>query len=237
MNKFKKKKTRSKVIAASIAILSSAAVVSTGFAAWVISGGDSKVTEGTIQADQVSDASHLISAFAWDAKNGAISFGAPTSSTGGSLLNYEGSVREQLTATATFKVANLDTGWKISSLFDTKQLELDEIIGKEGKAKYPSDGKLVCALPKYLTGDVDTSTAGVYLNVESGTTEGTKTDLGSFKLTVVFTWGSDTNKENPFVFYNKLDANDANNRASASSMLAGVYAINDAKFKLTIKTN
>lgn len=235
MNKFKKK-TRSKMIAASIAILSSAAVVSTGFAAWVISGGDSKATEGTIQADTVSDASHLISNFAWDTKNGVISFGAPDTSTGGSLLNYEGSVREQLTATATFKVANLDKGWTISILFDTTQLSITEIIGEGEKAKYPSDGSLVCTLPQYLTGDVSTSTAGVYLETESGTTEGTETDLGSFKLTVVFTWGSDTQKENPFVFYNKLDADDANVRASASSMLAGVYAINGAKFKLTIKT-
>ena len=235
MNKFKKK-TRSKMIAASIAILSSAAVVSTGFAAWVISVGDSKVTEGTIQADTVSDTPHPISDFAWDAKNGAISFGAPTTSTGGSLLNYDGTVREQLTATATFKVANLAKDWKISALFDTKQLGLTEIIGKDEKAKYPSDGKLVCALPQYSTADVDTKTAGVYLKTESGTTEGTKTELGSFKLTVVFTWGSDTNKENPFVFYNGL-TNDANNRASASSMLAGVYAINGAKFQLTIKTN
>lgn len=234
MNKFKKK-TRSKMIAASIAILSSAAVVSTGFAAWVISGGDSKTTEGTIQADMVSDASHIISDFAWDEKKGAISFGAPATSTGGSLLNYDGTVREQLTATATFKVANLEKDWKISSLFDTTQLAITEIKGEGEAAKYPSDGKLVCALPTYLTGDVDTSTAGVYLKAESGTTEGTYTASGSFKLTVVFTWGSDTKKENPFVFYNKLP-NDADNRASASSMLAGVWAINGAKFKLTIKT-
>ena len=54
MNKFKKK-TRSKMIAASIAILSSAAVVSTGFAAWVISGGDTKGATGTITADAVTE--------------------------------------------------------------------------------------------------------------------------------------------------------------------------------------
>ena len=59
MNKFKKK-TRSKMIAASIAILSSAAVVSTGFAAWVISGGDSENVSGTIKADAVSNQNHLI---------------------------------------------------------------------------------------------------------------------------------------------------------------------------------
>ena len=59
MNKFKKK-TRSKMIAASIAILSSAAVVSTGFAAWVISGGESKTAQGTITADDVSSSLHTI---------------------------------------------------------------------------------------------------------------------------------------------------------------------------------
>lgn len=61
MNKFKKK-TRSKMIAASIAILSSAAVVSTGFAAWVISGGEEVVkTDGTITADEISNEVHTIS--------------------------------------------------------------------------------------------------------------------------------------------------------------------------------
>ena len=59
MNKFKKK-TRTKAIAASIAILSSAAVVSTGFAAWVISGGDEKTTTGTITADAVSESYHTV---------------------------------------------------------------------------------------------------------------------------------------------------------------------------------
>lgn len=74
MNKFKKK-TRSKMIAASIAILSSAAVVSTGFAAWVISGGDAQETTGTIKADTVSNSYHTIKL--GEANKTEINFGAP----------------------------------------------------------------------------------------------------------------------------------------------------------------
>ena len=234
MNKFKKK-TRSKMIAASIAILSSAAVVSTGFAAWVISGGDEKYAEGSIKADTVSDASHLISNLKWDVAGNAISFGAPEISTGGSLLNYAGDIREKLTASATFNVANLEEGWSISELFDTNNLNVIENISDGQTGKYPTDGTLVCKLPKYVEGGVNTKEAGVYLNTEGETKEETKSNSGTFKLTVVFTWGTATGKDNPFVYYNSLEVNSAN-KASASSMLAGVYNLNGVQFKLTIKT-
>ncbi|HBN00579.1 MAG TPA: hypothetical protein DD384_05115 [Firmicutes bacterium] len=234
MNKFKKK-TRSKMIAASIAILSSAAVVSTGFAAWVISGGDEKNAEGSIKADTVSDASHLISNLKWDEAGNAISFGAPEISTGGSLLNYAGDIREKLTASATFQVANLEEGWSITTLFDTANLNVIENVSSGQNAKYPTDGTLVCTLPKYVAGEVNTTQAGVYLNTETGTNVGKKSDSGNFKLTVVFTWGTATGKDNPFVYYNSLEVNSAN-KASASSMLAGVYNLNGVQFKLTIKT-
>ncbi len=224
------------MIAASIAILSSAAVVSTGFAAWVISGGDEKNAEGSIKADTVSDASHLISDFNWVGGENVISFGAPEkSSTGGSLLNYEGDVLEKLTASATFKVANLEEGWSITTLFDTANLNVIENVSSGQNAKYPTDGTLVCTLPKYVEGEVNKTQAGVYLNTETGTNEEKKLDSGDFKLTVVFTWGTATGKDNPFVYYNKLEVNSAN-KASASSMLAGVYNLNGVQFKLTIKT-
>ena len=81
MNKFKKS-SKSKSLTLGIAILSSAAIVSTGFAAWVITGGAEASVSGTITADTVENHEHTIK-FENDATNlGSIFFGAPTNPTG-----------------------------------------------------------------------------------------------------------------------------------------------------------
>lgn len=233
MNKFKKK-TRSKVIAASIAILSSAAVVSTGFAAWVISGGDSKVTEGTIQADTVDDAVHTLSELTWDANGGKISFGAPENATGGAFLNYDGKIREQLVATGTFTVSNLTSGWTIDGLFDTSVLKVTE----KTTNVYPTNGEYVCKLPSYKAGAPKDKEPepGVYVEVGTGTTVGTKAKTGNFKLSVVFGWGSKTENKNPFTYYQTMD-NNPTNRSEAKTVIQEVYKLNECSFSITIKTN
>lgn len=235
MNKFKKK-TRSKVIAASIAILSSAAVVSTGFAAWVISGGDSKQAEGTMAADTVSDAVHTLSELKWDENGGKISFGAPTTSTGGAFLNYIGKIHEKLVATGTFTVSNLKTGWSIKTLFKTDGLKITEKVDAGKTAVYPTGGQYVCELPSYKTGVANSEQPGVYVEVASGTAEGTEIKEGSFKLSVVFGWGSKTGNKNPFTYYEKM-RNDSANRSEATTVLEEVYKLNDCKFSITIETN
>ena len=234
MNKFKKK-NRSKMIAASIAILSSAAVVSTGFAAWVISGGDTKEATGTITADTVSDTSHTLSAVTWD-NGGKISFGAPENATGGKFLNYSGEVKEQLVATGTFTVSNLATGWSVGKLFDTADFGVKEVIPENGTAKYPSDGVYVCALPTYKEGAVNTKQPGVYIEADAGTTAGTQAETGKFKLSVVFGWGSKTGNLNPFTYYEKKD-NNATNRSEAKAVIDEVFKLNGCSFSITIKTN
>ncbi len=228
------------MIAASIAILSSAAVVSTGFAAWVISGGDSQTATGTITADTVSDTSHTLSAITWDTNGGKISFGAPETSTGGKFLNYSGQVREQLVATGTFTVSNLAEGWSITGLFDTEDLSVKEVTAEgvivdSSNAKYPSGDKYVCELPKYITGPANEKQPGVYIETGDNTTEKTHTDNGKFKLSVVFGWGSTTDHRNPFTFYSDKE-NNSSNRSQAMDVLTNVRELNECRFSLTIKT-
>lgn len=242
MNKFKKK-TRSKMIAASIAILSSAAVVSTGFAAWVISGGDSKEATGTIKADTVSDTAHTLSAVTWDTNKGVISFGAPkeTDTTKGKFLNYSGDIHEELVATGTFTVSNLAEDWSISNLFDTTDLSVKEVTAEDAivdssNAIYPSGGKYVCELPKYKTGPADKKQPGIYIEVGDQTTENAHTNNGKFKLSVVFGWGSATGHTNPFTYYSNME-NNSSNRSLAMDVLTNVHKLNECRFSLTIKTN
>ena len=83
MNKFKKS-SKSKSLTLGIAILSSAAIVSTGFAAWVIGGGAKVSVSGTIEADTVINSEHtIVFASGGDQSNlGRIFFGAPETPTG-----------------------------------------------------------------------------------------------------------------------------------------------------------
>lgn len=229
MNKFKKK-TRSKVIAASIAILSSAAVVSTGFAAWVISGGDSKEATGAITAETVSDASHTLSAVTWDDKKGEIIFGAPEKHTGGTFLNSDGKVREKLVATGTFTVSNLTDGWTIDGLFNTSVLKVTEKTDV-----YPKGGEYVCEPPSYIEGQANSKIPGVYVEVGTDTAVGTATTTGNFKLSVVFGWGSKTENQNPFTFYEKK-GNNATNRSQAKAVIDEVLKLNGCSFSITIET-
>lgn len=236
MNKFKKK-TRSKVIAASIAILSSAAVVSTGFAAWVISGGDTNSeVSGTITADTVTDEIHKITIT--EQKNNKVYFGGPTTTQSDSAwLKNKSADKENLSPSITFTVAGLEKPvTDPSALF--KSIELKENEGVDEKNKYETAvGKnVVAALPKRnpIGNSFDTSVGSdskIYL-----TTTGTVSDdnTQTFTATMVFKWGSEFGNMNPYECYADT-AFSADVASKAKTNLELVQAINTS-FTLTIMT-
>lgn len=247
MNKFKKK-TRSKVIAASIAILSSAAVVSTGFAAWVISGGDSKPVNGTITADTVINSVHTIT-LDKDGNDGNVFFGAPEEMTNSSawLKNNTKDKKEDLTASFGFTVAGLEgdvSDKKPSELFDSAKFKLEETTTDEASkySKY-SDLNYLAALPAF---DFNTKTSydtatnkvpDIYL-VPGKYTAGSGDNYGTqhFTVTIQFGWGSKFGGKNPYEYYNTTEmANSADARSEALTALDELHSIN-ASFKLTIAT-
>lgn len=252
MNKFKKK-TRSKMIAASIAILSSAAVVSTGFAAWIISGGDSKEAGGNITADTVINSIHTVTL---DGVNdGNVFFGAPIEMTNSSawLQNNNKDKKEDLTATFGFTVAGLEKdvkGTKPSDLFDSTKFKLEETTtGDDASKKYSTyaaaDKNYLVALtsPSFV---FSTKTAydtaaekkpGIYL-VPGDYTDGSGDNRGTqhFTVTIQFGWGSAFNGENPYNYYNTPTmAASSSARSEALTALSALKSI-EASFKLTIAT-
>lgn len=245
MNKFKKK-TRSKMIAASIAILSSAAVVSTGFAAWVISGGDSKEASGSIKADAVTESYHTI-AFT-SANTAKINFGAPKA--GADITNpwltNDAAEKEELSAKFTFTVANVKTGEDAyEKLFSS--ITLSVVDG--AKYKEASDAKLVCAMPTWkktaYDGEAPTydsknaqdgSAAGIYLVKGPSTTTSEGVSLLTFTLSIQFTWGENFGYKNPSYYYNDGTKTASTNGKEAKTNLDKVAAIKDTKFNLTITT-
>lgn len=244
MNKFKKK-TRSKMIAASIAILSSAAVVSTGFAAWVISGGDSKEATGTITADTVSNSYHTITL--GTANKTEINFGAPAddNTVTNPWLKNNSMGQEKLLAEFTFTVGNVKTGQDSpKDLFSSISLS----AGADSTYKDASDKGLVSVLPTSWAKEAfDTapsydsktgkgSAAGIYLVKTSGTVTEAGAEFG-FTLYIQFTWGQKFDGKNPFYFYNVGNKTASADGNSAKSNLDTVAAIKNVTFTLTIKAN
>lgn len=238
MNKFKKK-TRSKVIAASIAILSSAAVVSTGFAAWVISGGDSKPVTGTITADAVTNSYHTIKGeIAWGTgeKAGSIAFGAPAKmeNTNAWLKNTNNPLTEKLEAVATFTVENVNDGETdlIESVtmeetdFEKKYAAISDTAEKNG---------YVCALPTYKKDSTSMTDAGIYLTAAERQTDKTVT----YTMTVKFAWGKYFTKDgaivNPYIFFNEM-TKESTNFSEANKVLNSIYGLNNVGFKITVTT-
>lgn len=239
MNKFKKK-TRSKMIAASIAILSSAAVVSTGFAAWVISGGESKPVEGTITADAITNSYHSIRGnITWGTgeKAGSIAFGAPATMDNNNawLKNINNPLTEKLEAVATFTVENVNDG-------ETDLIESVTMIETDTESKYAkisdAEGKngYVCALPTYKEGSTPTTDAGIYL--EAGERNASDKTI-TYTMTVRFAWGKYFTKGdatvNPYIFFNEKPKKSAN-FSEATKVLGAIYDLNTVGFKITVTT-
>lgn len=240
MNKFKKK-TRSKMIAASIAILSSAAVVSTGFAAWVISGGESKEAGGTITADAVTNSYHTIKGeITWGTgeKAGSIAFGAPAKmeNTNVWLKNTNNPLTEKLETVATFTVENVHEN-------ETDLIENVVMEETDPEKKYAAisdtteKNGYVCALPTYKKDSKDsvsTTDAGIYLTAGArNATDNTVT----YTMTVRFAWGKYFAKGdatvNPYIFFNEK-AKDSSNFSEATNVLNSIYGLNGVKFKITV---
>lgn len=246
MNKFKKK-TRSKMIAASIAILSSAAVVSTGFAAWVISGGDTKNTTGTITADTVEESYHTIT-FGENTET-TINFAAPANddSVKDPWLTNGAMGQEKLLAKFEFTVANVKKGETDApnKLFSSIELS----AGADTTYSKAAGEKLVSALPTwekttydpkapvYSSKDGNGDSAGIYL-VKSPSTEPTegKPVTLSFTLYIQFTWGENFGYKNPFYFYNVTGKTASKDGVEANTRLTTVAAIQNVNFSLTITT-
>lgn len=223
------------MIAASIAILSSAAVVSTGFAAWVISGGDTNSdVSGTITADTVTDEIHKITIT--ERTNNEVYFGAPEGvQSDDAWLKNDGG-KEKLKPSITFTVAGLQNEiTNPSELFTSISLTEKTDTPDANRYSKAFDLGVVADLPKFAVGSkFDTTVEDVskiYLRSESfSDTDKTQT----FEVTMVFGWGSNFNSENPYKYYAD-QAYTKDLASSAKTLLEAVQAIKTS-FSLTIAT-
>ncbi len=237
MNKFKKP-SKSKSLTLGIAILSSAAIVSTGFAAWVITGGAEASVSGTIEADTVERKDHTI---AIAANLEPFYFGAPEKmDNANAWLRNNGATKEKLVITTTFTVANVETeptNANIGDLIDGTKTKFEETTTTEAnKYSAAANAGYVAKMPTIVAlGSTETTAVGVYINP---TPNSYTAKTATFDLKIVFGWGDNFKhnniNENPYLYYNRLTATEENKKAAETS-LGAIHNIN-ASFKLTLVT-
>ena len=173
------------------AILGSAAIVSTGFAAWVITAQESAEATGQIDVDTVSDERITLKA---ENFTQTVKFGTKAS-TSGDWLTVRGAANELLTITTTMSIEGgefLDATTPFSiSLVETGGTAYSVAEGKNYVAPLSNVGVLKESL--------DGEECGVSIVMNSAKT--------SADITVKFAWGSYFGGVNPTDFYNSFAYN------------------------------
>ena len=242
MNKFKKS-SKSKSLTLGIAILSSAAIVSTGFAAWVITGGAEASVSGTITADEVINNQHTIKFTEGNSSNlGEIFYGRPDPNpkTQYKWVSSNSTKKQCLTLSATFTVANVNTELTNDATSIGTIIDADKTVFKEttdstdASTKYATlaadDKKYVAALPKVILGGTDTNSVGVHITLNGEVADKTAT----FNLKIVFGWGSAFGNINPYEYYGVMAYTEALG-TEATTRLEAIHKMN-ATFNLTLVT-
>ena len=200
-----------------ICLLSVLSLVSVGFASWIITANDTEDVTGNIQIETVTDNR----VFIVESTTGAgikasndIVFGAPeTMSTPNAWLTADGTKKEALTATITFKV--VDANDAVVAADDVTVTANIELVGK-------SFNELV--------------TAG-YIQAAPTVTPVRGGDV--YTITVTLNWGSLWGNQNPYNYYNGHDVNAEISTGvtygdHAAEHIAAFAALNTLQYKVTI---
>ncbi len=248
----RKRNSAKKSITLGIASLSLISLASVGFAAWVISGGDSKDVSGTITVDTVENNLHAISEIKWansvnpttyNEVSGKIYFGMDntTLTSTSTWLNNTSEDKEQLSDTVQIKVSNV---YKTAGSSEEEEPE----VTINAELKETSNGsQYSAALTAQVVGDLPTkkdseqsgSEAGIFI---SGPIQVNNSRDATYTIKVQFAWGTAFNSENPAKYAEEMASSssdywDLSKKSSFASALETIYKLNECKFTLTITTN
>ena len=217
-----KLKKKSGLISAVIA-LSCASIVSVGFASWVISQGDEKTVNGSISVDTVTTQAYSISFTSGvtdGSLNDVIAFGKADGTTTYHWLDNN-TMAENLNASFQFTINGIDAATP------------------SGNSATLSDSgyTLTASLesPAYTAALTDGLTEGgnTYKNLVGALpTPSLAFAGGTFTCSVAFTWGSDFNQQNPYIYFNNK-AGTAENILEAQNKLGALAKLN-ATYTITL---
>ena len=211
-------KNKRKAIVLASSILGCIAVVSAGFAAWVIAGNTAEATaEGNIVVDTVTDKSISLGTAWKDSKNSIVfGWGDYTAQEDDWLVNEEATTAENLSVTLTLTVGNF------SNLSDTGVSYTVTTTG----------GSYENAVTDNLVGALPNGTIAKTSFTEVGTT-----NTATYELTLTFTWGSafgGENPENPLKYYNEQTYSPALASEAKTNLEKLETYLKDVTFEVTL---
>lgn len=236
-------------------IMSTIALLSTGFAAWVIAGNDSEDHSGSIAVDTVSNASRIIEDFTWSStkyvKDGApiVVYSIPenldedklTDPSKKWLSNDNPKVGyENLEISATFNVSNVGED-DYSEVFESIKLELQNVGEGEETTNYEQaiSGGYISGIPS-ISADyvnytkINESTIETHgIKVIQGETVDGKTQ---YTLSIKFGWGAKFGYTNPYYHYNNMDLTTENASEAEENLTNMNSYLDGVTFKLTVAT-
>lgn len=190
-----------------IIALSAAAITSVGFAAWVISQGDSADVVGNILVDTVDDQRHTISEAklvtalnsTTDATNANVIYGTSSNADSGWLKNTDTDYAENLDFYLYVKVDNVNASNTIASVMESV------VVTSTGGGTVLTDKTGYAGAATTSFGKADASGTGKSLVGAlpiPSTTQTNFTADGEVWYSISFQWGTLTGGDNPYDYYN-----------------------------------
>ena len=250
-------------------ILSCVALLSVGFAAWwIIQPPETKTASGsfvvsTVETKGITVTPTIATSVTEGDNAGKIIFGKPTDSdTTATWLLPEGDMATEV-LTATLKIAVEVTG----NTNDTKKANINDLVNsvvitlqlpdayetaiENNYLAAPTIGTVKCGETTLNKADALTPTASTY--VISGAYDNTNgltltlpvsaVESATYTVDLVFDWGSLTENNNPFDFYNngkgydaKRDGSEDTYAEEADALLTAVAGLSSATYDITIAT-
>ncbi|MBQ8415794.1 MAG: hypothetical protein IJX13_02680 [Clostridia bacterium] len=235
-----------------VALLLCVAMVSVGFAAWVITTTTTDTASSNFKAHEVTDNRWFFKA---SVSGGDVIFGAPaTMDTTGAWLTATNVDTENLTVTINLTPKADASGsaltWSATKYAGKTVTYNVKEITVPSEFNTAEDNGYVAAAPDidgvytvaYSANGVATiKKDGVEVTASADDTDGVSynADTGVLSIQVEFDWGSVTNGNNPFEFFKGKDANATVGNGTyadqALAMLQGIYALNGKGYSVTVE--
>ncbi len=235
------RKSRFSLSAKIASILACVAILSVGFASWWIVNlpETQKVESGSFTVYTVEEKNITISTATLNPAS--IIFGYDATGTTKWLGHSDDVAAESLSATLTFTVAVDDTGAKLSDFLDSVTIDLttSEAYNNLVTSGYVANPVITCA---------QGTVSGNNVTIDDADTLG----VASLDVTatITFDWGTVTNGENPYVFFNDEDSKDSSGIGTgshedgtmtyaelASEMLNKISGLGTEKYTIEVKAN
>lgn len=235
------------------------ALVSVGFAAWLITGNSTTAAEGQFTTYTVKNNAFELKAEIVDNKK--VVFGKPSSTDGvenpwfkfeEDVANEQLTVQLKLTLTPDDKTTDgvlnniLNAGYKVTvtlseQLHGESEPEVNNTYDTAVTAKYVQ-------VPTFKEGDLNIAATGAKLasglsfdlEVKSGNftaAEDSKSATATIEITFHWgTWKDEGTEQNPYSYFNTL-TNNVTNRSAAQSAMNAIYALNNVKYDVKLAIN